>query len=36
MGTDPIAARLSPRVLELMRSDVTRLAAETIEKRAKR
>jgi hypothetical protein len=35
-ATDPIAERLSPKVLDLVRSNVTRLAAETIEKRTKR
>jgi len=35
-ATDPIATRLSPKVLELVQSNVTRLAAETLEKRAKR
>jgi hypothetical protein len=34
-ATDPIASRLSPKVLNLIRSNVTRLAAETIEKRMK-
>jgi hypothetical protein len=35
-ATDPIATRLSPKVLDLVQSNVTRLAAETLEKRAKR
>jgi hypothetical protein len=35
-ATDPIATRLSPKVLDLVQSNVTRLAAETIEKRTKR
>ena len=34
-STDPIASRLSPKVLDLVRSNVTRLAAKTIEKRTK-
>jgi hypothetical protein len=35
-ATDPIATRLSPKVLDLVQSNVTRLAAETLEKRTKR
>jgi hypothetical protein len=34
-ATDPIATRLSPKVLDLVQSNVTRLAGETIEKRTK-
>jgi hypothetical protein len=34
-ATDPVAMRLSPKVLDLVQSNVTRLAVETIEKRMK-
>lgn len=34
-ATDPIATRLSPKVLDLVRSNVARLAVETIEKHTK-
>ncbi len=34
-ATNPLAIRLSPTVLDLVRSNVARLAAETIEKRTK-
>jgi len=35
-ASDPIATRLSPKVLDLVQSNVTRLAVETLEKRTKR
>jgi hypothetical protein len=34
--TDPIATRLSLKVLDLVQSNVSRLTVETLEKRAKR